>query len=97
MKIPSELKAPGRALWRRLARDYGFAGVEEIVRQLCQTEDRVFEVREAITAMGGPSVPGTDKLLNLEVKLANQWRQSWRIAGFSDRTPAPRREDDDNA
>jgi len=46
---PAGLGSPGRALWRRLVREYVFqAGQLELLKALCQTEDRLSTVRSEL-------------------------------------------------
>lgn len=80
MKIPKDLKAEGRRIWRQIAADYDIAGNEPVLLELCRTADRLAEIRERMRT----AADNTEflRLTNAEAKAAGTWARCWRLLGL---------------
>jgi hypothetical protein len=78
-KPPKTLQAEGIALWKWMAERFEISGLEPLLEQLCQTQDRLAAVR-AQSRKGPPD----GRLVNSETKLLSQYVRIWKLLGLSD-------------
>jgi hypothetical protein len=89
MRAPSDLKKPGRHLWRWVTTNFHTTGVEPLLSELCHVADRLSEVRGVLAQEGVLPASGKGKqhaLVNAEVKLSGQFMRLWRTVGLADET-----------
>jgi hypothetical protein len=89
-KPPKTLGKAGRALWDRLQSEFEIEpGLEPALTKLCEVEDRLSEIRAALSVQGLTRPDGrANDLLAAEVRGWGQWRQLARALGVFDAEPA---------
>ncbi len=86
---PRALRQAGSDLWTWLAKHYDVSGCEPLAMELCQTADRLTEVRSAMAAASNPA--DLCRLINAETKLGGQYARLWRVLGLADMPDQPKR------
>lgn len=95
MKEPKDLGPAGRALWRWVERQGSIDGTEPLLGELCKLQDRLTELRAALTRDGAIIREGgrikKHPAADLEPKISGQFQKIWRLLGLADPPPAERR------
>ena len=82
---PKELGPEGKKLWKHLADQFDIGSAEPLLLMLCSVQDRLVEVRAAITASGVVLVDGKkNPLLATEAQLMAEFVKIWKTLGLAD-------------